>query len=214
MTAIRNSLFMLLALLCFGASLPAADSSSLKPPAGAKLAIVMFEDLECPSCAFNFPTVEEAGNAHHVPVVLRDFPLGPKHPWSFEAAVYARFFDTKSEKLGRDFRAYIFRNQPQINPGNLHQYVQKFADDNHVPLPFAVDPEGKLKAKVEADHDLGLRIGINQTPTIFVVSNTESQQVEKIEQLNQVIEDMQKKAGPPAPTTPAKRTTAAKKKSS
>jgi len=185
----------------------AADGSSLKPPAGAKLAIVMFEDLECPSCAFNYPTVEQAGANHNIPVVLRDYPLGPKHPWSFEAAVNARFFDTKSEKMGNDFRAYIFRNQPQINPTNLHQYIQKFADDNKVPLPFAVDPEGKLKAKVEADRDLGNRIGVNQTPTIFVVSHTESQQVEKIDQLNQIIEDMQKRAGP---ATPAKSTTTAK----
>ena len=214
MKVMRHSVFMGLLLLTLASTVFAADNTSLKPPAGAKVAIVMFEDLECPSCAFNFPVVVEAGNSHHIPVVLRDFPLGPKHPWSFEAAVYARFFDAKSEKLGTDFRAYIFRNQPQINPGNLHQYIQKFADDNHVPLPFAVDPEGKLKAKVEADHDLGMRIGINQTPTIFVVSNTESQQVDKPDQLNQVIEDMQKKAGPAVPAAPAKRTTAAKKKTS
>jgi protein-disulfide isomerase len=214
MTVNAKSIFGFLAILGWCAALWAADGSSLKPPAGAKVAVVMFEDMECPSCAVNFPSVEEAGNSHHVPVVLRDFPLGPSHPWSFDAAVYARFFDTKSEKTGTDFRAYIFRNQPQITPGNLHQYIQKFADDNHVPLPFAVDPEGKLKAKVQADHDLGLRIGINQTPTIFVVSNTESQQIEKVEQLSQVIEEMQKKAGPAAPATPTKRTAAAKKKSS
>lgn len=201
-------MFLLLVALC--AALYAADGSSLKPPPGAKVAIVMFEDLECPSCALNFPTVQDAGESHHVPVVLRDFPLGPKHPWSFQAAVYARFFDTKSEKLGTDFRGYIFRNQPQITPNNLLQFVQKFAEDNHVPLPFAVDPEGKLKDKVLADRSLGDRIGINQTPTIFVVSNNEAVQVEKPEQLSQIIEEVQKKAGA---ATPAKTTTAAKKRS-
>lgn len=211
MRLMRNAVLTLLPVLALGATLFAVDSSLLKPPPGAKVAVVMFEDLECPSCAFNFPGVEEAGNSHNVPVVLRDFPLGPKHPWSFEAAVYARFFDTKSEKLGREFRAYIFRNQPQINPNSLHQYIQKFADDNKVPLPFAVDPDGKLKAKVEADRDLGNRIGINQTPTIFVVSNTESVQVEKPEQLGQIIEDVQKKAGPAVSTTPSKRSAAVKR---
>lgn len=189
------------ALACFGFS---ADASSLKPPPGAKVAIVMFEDMECPSCAANYPLVEEAGKAHHVPVVLRDFPLGPKHPWSFEAAVWARFFDTKSEQTGRDFRAYIFKNQPQITPVNLRQYVEKFANDNHIPLPFAYDPEGKLKAKVQADHDLGMNLGVNQTPTIYVVSNTGAQQVDRIENLSPMIEDMQKKAGPAAPATPSK----------
>jgi len=210
MKAIAYSTFALLMLLALGACAVAADGSSLKPPPGAKVAIVMFEDLECPSCAFNFPLVEEAGSSRHVPVVLRDYPLGPKHPWSFQAAVYARFFDTKSEKLGTDFRAYIFKNQPQITPANLLQYIQKFADDNHVPLPFAIDPDGKLKAKVEADHALGMSIGIYQTPTIFVVSNNEAQQVDKAEELNQIIEDVQKRA---RPAVPVKAPVSAKKKS-
>jgi protein-disulfide isomerase len=210
MKAIRNSALFLAVLSLAGLGF-AADASSLKPPPGAKVAIVMFEDMECPSCAASFPGVEQAGKAHNIPVLLRDFPLGPRHPWSLEAAVWARFFDTKSEALGRDFRAYIFKNQPQITPGNLRQYVQKFADDNHVPLPFISDPDGKLKAQVQADHDLGLRLGISQTPTIFVVSNTESKQVDTLEHLPQIIEDMQKKAGP---ATPAKTRTASKKKAS
>lgn len=211
MKVMRRSMPMFLLLWTLSAALYAADGSSLKPPPGSKVAIVMFEDLECPSCALNFPVVQDAGQSHHVPVVLRDFPLGPKHPWSFQAAVYARFFDTQSEKLGNDFRAYVFRNQPQITPGNLLQYVQKFANDNHVGLPFAVDPDGKLKEKVEADRSLGEHIGINQTPTIFVVSNNEAVQVDKPEELSQTIEDVQKRAGP---ATPAKTTTAAKKKAS
>jgi len=175
------------------------DAPALKPPPGARVAIVMFEDMECPSCALNYPVVEETGRTHSVPVLLRDFPLGPSHPWSFDAAVWARFFDTKSETLGRDFRAFIFKNQPQIIPGNLRQYVQKFADENHVPLPFASDPEGKLKAKVQADHDLGLSLGVNQTPTIYVVSNTESTKVDTLDHLSQIVEEMQKKAAPAAP---------------
>jgi protein-disulfide isomerase len=179
----------------------AADGSSLKPPPGVKVAVVMFEDMECPSCALNYPRVSDTANAHHVPLVLRDFPLGPSHPWSLNAAIWARFFDSKSEKLGTDFRAFIFKNQSSIYPGNLQQYVQKFADDNHVPLPFVSDPGDKLKAKVMADHDLGMKIGINSTPTIFVVSNNESRQVEKPEELTQVLEDMLKKVGPATPAT-------------
>src|SRR5215467_12301850 len=84
----------------------AADASSFKPPAGSKVAIVVFEDLECPDCARAYPVVWEAARAHKIPVVLHDFPL-PKHPWSFDAAIWARYFDTKSEKLGNDFRGYM-----------------------------------------------------------------------------------------------------------
>jgi len=210
MKAVSNLARALLIVSCLACLGIAADDSSLKPPPGAKVAIVMFEDMECPSCAANYPVVEEAGRTHHIPVLLRDFPLGPKHPWSFDAAVWARFFDSKSEQIGRDFRAYIFKNQPQITPANLRQYVEKFANDNKVALPFANDPEGKLKAKVQADHDLGLKLGVNSTPTIFVVSNTESHQVDRIENLSQVIEDVQKKV----PAAPPVRSLAGKKKTS
>jgi protein-disulfide isomerase len=199
MKAVLKSAYLFLILAVLASLGFGVDAPVLKPPPGAKVAIVMFEDMQCPSCALNYPVVEETGRTHNVPVVLRDFPLGSAHPWSFEAAVWARFFDTKSDALGRDFRAFIFKNQPQIIPGNLRQYVQKFADENHVPLPFATDPEGKLKAKVLADHDLGMSLGIKSTPTIFVVSNTETTQVDTLDHLSQIVEEMQKKAAPAAP---------------
>jgi len=189
----------------------------LKTPPGAKVAVEVFEDLECPDCARWYPVLFEVANAHKVPVVLHDFPL-PMHPWSFDAAVYARFFDTKSQKLGEDFRGYIYKNQPNINKGNLQQWIQKFADENKVPLPFAVDPEGKLKALILADRDLGSRAGLQHTPTIFVVGHggppspyTEINEVQDMEQnkamLGQAIDDMEKKVGPvAAPKTTKTRT--------
>ena len=198
------------AFLAWSLAAPAADTSSLKPPPGARVAIVMFEDLECPDCARAYPMVWETAKAHKVPVVLHDFPLS-QHPWSFDAAVFARFFDTKSEKLGNDFRGYIFGNQPQITKGNLRQYVEKFANDNKTPLPFAIDSDGKLKDKVIADRDLGTQIGLQHTPTIFVVGNAPAVEVQDRAQLGQIVEDMLQKS--PAAKAPAKPgTTKAKKK--
>jgi protein-disulfide isomerase len=186
-----------------------ADASSLKPPPGAKVALVMFEDLECPDCARAYPVVWDAAKAHHIPVMLHDFPLS-QHPWSFDAAVYARFFDTKSQKLGEDYRGYIFQNQPQITRDNLQQYTQKFADENKVPLPFAVDPQGKLKDSIVADRTLGQRLGLQHTPTIFVIGKggppTPYVEVEDRTQLSQIIEDMQKKVGAtPEPSASSKK---------
>ncbi len=190
----------------------AADGSSLKLPLGVKVGIVMFEDLQCPDCARAYPVVWEAANAHHVPVVLHDFPL-PQHDWSFQAAVCARFFDTQSQKLGNDYRGYIYKNQNSIADENgLHAFTQRFADDNKVPLPFAIDPEGRLAEKVKADYELGQKIGLEHTPTIFVVGrgavSTPFVEVVDRAQLSQIIEDMQKKAGP---ATPSKRPAAKRK---
>src|SRR5277367_1586703 len=62
------------------------DSSALHPPAGAHVALVEFEDLECPDCARANPLLKEAAEKYHIPWVRHDFPL-PMHNWSFNAAV-------------------------------------------------------------------------------------------------------------------------------
>jgi len=193
----------------------AADGSSLKPPPGARVAIVVFEDLECPTCAVAYPLVWDAAKAHNVPVVLHDFPLA-MHPWSFEAAVYARYFDTKSQKLGDDFRGYIFKNQTQIDKQNLRQWVDKFASENKAPLPFVFDPDGQLRAKVIADRDLGTKIGLQHTPTIFVIGNggaaTPPIEVDDYKRLGQYVEEMlQKSPAPPPAKKAAPKKGAAKK---
>jgi protein-disulfide isomerase len=197
-------------VFCFALSMTmlafAADGSLLKPPAGAKVAVVVFEDLECPSCANAYPKIWEAANAGKVPVVLHDFPLS-KHPWAFQAAIYARFFDTKSQKLGNDFRGFIYKNQVLITPNNLQQYASKFADDNKVPLPFAIDPQGELKAKVQADYDLGVKSSLSQTPTIFVVGSAPASpsfiEVSELDKLPQAIEEMQSKIPASTPSSHA-----------
>lgn len=203
----------LLAVALPGAVLHGADGSSLKPPAGARVAIVVFEDLECPDCARAYPQVWEAAKKYSIPVVLHDFPLN-QHPWSFEAAVFARYFDTKSEKLGDDFRGYIFQNQQQINKQNLRQYVDKFGSDNKSPLPFVLDPDGKLKEKVATDRDFGNKIGLAHTPTIFVIGNggaaTPAVEVEDRAKLGEIIEGMLQKTTPPAKTGVPKKGTAKK----
>ena len=145
-------------------------ATALKPPAGSKVAIVVFEDLQCPDCARAYPLVQDVAKAEKIPVVLHDFPL-PMHNWSFQAAVIARYFDTKSKEIGDGWRAFCYTNQPTLTPDNLPQTAQKFATDHKTTLPFLVDPNGKLADKVNADFHLGQRIGIQHTPTLFVVTN-------------------------------------------
>ncbi|MGA8729576.1 MAG: thioredoxin domain-containing protein [Terracidiphilus sp.] len=150
---------------------PVHDPAALKPPPGARVAIVEFEDLECPDCANANPLLKEASEKYHIPWVRHDFPL-PFHAWSMQAAINARWFDTKSKKLGDDYRDAVFANQPSIVDLNgLRQFDEKFAQQHGVALPFAMDPQGKLQAEVKADYALGQRIGIEHTPTIWVVTN-------------------------------------------
>jgi protein-disulfide isomerase len=176
------------------------DTSALQPPAGAKVAIVEFMDLECPVCAQMDPIVERAASDHHVAWVHHDFPL-PYHNWSFAAAVNARFFDSKSPVLGNQYRAAVFANQSSIdNVPVLTQFTQKFASEHHVDLPFLLDPGGKFDAAVKADRSLGQRMGVNRTPSIWVVAETPSgpTYAELLDRngLDALIDQEQAKAGP------------------
>jgi len=150
----------------------ASQTAILRPPAGSKVALVEFADLECPDCARAAPLLEEAHKTYHIPVVIYDFPL-PQHPWAFDASVYAHFFRSKStpkNDLETKFRLYIYANQSAITQANLREYVDKFAKENNVVVPFIVDPQGKLAEAVRAAKDKGIAVNVQHTPTIYVVT--------------------------------------------
>jgi dipeptidyl aminopeptidase/acylaminoacyl peptidase/protein-disulfide isomerase len=149
---------------------PVHDSTALQPPEGARVAIIVFEDLECPDCARANPLLEEAAAKYKIPLVRHDFPLA-RHAWAMPAAVNARWFDGKGEALGNQYRDAIFAAQPTINSRDaLQQFTQQFAASHKVTLPTAIDPDGSLSALVKADIDLGRSIGLQHTPTIWVVT--------------------------------------------
>lgn len=181
------------------------DTSVLKPPAGQSVAIIEFVDLQCPDCANANPLLKEAAKTYNIPIVRYDFPL-PKHNWSYDAAVIAKYFDSKSRAVGAAWRDYCFENQPAITPENLRSNAEKFAAQNKTPLPFVVDPDGKFGTQVKADFAVGQRVGIEHTPTIYVVSNSSYGKpfVEVVDRskLYSIIDEMKAQAG--AATTAAK----------
>jgi len=163
-------LLVAFALLASYALAQREGNPALRPPKGAQVAIVVFEDLQCPDCRRATPLVEEASKTYKIPVVWHDFPL-PFHSWSYDAAVMGRFFDAHSKAVGNEFRDYIFANQLEITPQNLRGYAEKFASEHKIDLPFVIDPDGKFAAEVNADKELGKSIKLEHTPTLFVVSN-------------------------------------------
>jgi len=57
-------------------------------------------------------------------------------------------------------------------------------------LPFVVDPQGKYAAEVNAERDLGNRVGINHTPTIYVVSSKPGKQVLEVTDRSQLYQSI------------------------
>ena len=166
----RTARLLALGLLGLGATAAhaAADGSQLALPPGATVAIVVFEDLQCPDCARAHPGLLAAAEASKVPLVIHDFPI-TRHVWAFPAAVLARYFTSLSPALGVEFRSYIFANQKDITPDNLRQFGERFALEHQMQLPPDVDPDGKLQTQVQADFDLGKQIHLEYVPLMFVI---------------------------------------------
>jgi protein-disulfide isomerase len=202
-------------LLTFPASIPALaqpaapttfrDTSMLRAPAGSKVAIYEFEDLECPACSRAFPIVRAAVEKYKIPLIHRDFPL-KMHIWSFDAAVNARYMQDKiSPQFAEDYRRTVFANQASIaSKDDLNAFTQKYFQSHGKPMPFVIDPSGLFTAEVKADYTLGERVGLTQTPTISIVTQKSFTEVKDVTQLYQMLDTAIAEAGPAASTPKAK----------
>ncbi len=168
------------------------DTSMLKPPPGVKVAIIEWEDLECPACARAFPIVHQAIDHYKIPLQRYDFQI-PGHTWSHQASLYARYLQDKvSPELATDYRRQVFASQFRIaSPDDLAKFTQQFFASHGKQVPFVVDPTGQLGKEVDADKALGLKLGLNETPTIVVVTPKGWIQVKDVMDLYQAIDQAQ-----------------------
>jgi protein-disulfide isomerase len=202
-------------LITVPASVPALaqtafkDTSMLRAPAGSRVAIFEFEDLECPACARAFPIVHAAIDKYKIPLVRHDFPL-KMHVWSFDAAVIARYIQDKiSPQAAEEYRRAVFANQTSIaSKDDLNTFTQKYFQSHGRVMPFVIDPNGLFAAEVRADYTLGERVGLTQTPSIFIVTQKGYTQVNDVTQLYAMLDTAI--AETPAPAASKPKTTAHK----
>ena len=166
------------------------DTSMLKPPAGAKVAVYEFDDLECPACAHALPIVHAAIERYKIPLVHHDYPLTEIHVWSFDAAVTARYIQDKvSPEVADDFRRDVFANQNGIaSKDDLTRFTSGWFQAHRLSLPFVMD--AACQNEVKADRALGDRLGVEPhgTPCIFVVTQQSWAEVKDINQLYRMID--------------------------
>lgn len=176
------------------------DTSMLKLPAGAKVAIFEFEDLECPACAHDAPIVRAAIVKYKIPYLRHDFPL-PMHRWSKDAAVTARYLQDKvSLAVAENFRRDVFAAQTSISSkDDLNNFTAKWFARNGQKMPFVMDPNGLFIAEVNADYTLGQRLGVAETPTILVLTERGWIQIKDITQLYSTIDAVIAQSGAAKP---------------
>jgi protein-disulfide isomerase len=191
---------------------PFKDTSMLKPPAGAPVAIYEFEDLECPACGHAYPIVHAALDHYKIPIIRRDFPLS-MHVWSRDAAINARYIQDKIDpKVAEDYRRAVFASQSSIaSKDDLRNFTQKYFKSHGQAMPFVVDPSGQFAKEVQADYDIGVKMGLTQTPTIFVVTQKNWVQIMDVNLLYQTIDTALAQTSAAVPTSKLKHATGPQK---
>ncbi|HEV2646391.1 MAG TPA: thioredoxin domain-containing protein [Acidobacteriaceae bacterium] len=191
---------------------PFKDTSMFKPPAGVRVAVIEFQDMQCPACAHAFPIVHEAVAHYKIPLYEKDFPL-QMHALegSFDAAVWARYLQDKvSLKVADEYRGAVFAGQAGIqNKDDMAAFTRRFFQSHGMQMPFVADPTGQFTKEVVADRTLGEKAGLNHTPTIIVSNQHEWVEVSDVSQLYTAIDQIEASAGVAAPAAK----TATKKKS-
>ena len=140
--------------------------------ASSSVRVVIYEDLQCRDCAQFRMMVDQYLIPRYggdVAFEHRDFPI-PRHTWSRQAAVAARFFQERNERAALDFRRHVLSNLQSITPDSLKEVISRFARENRLEPSdalAALDDE-QYKALVENDFQEGLKRGVRKTPTVFI----------------------------------------------
>lgn len=152
------------------AALTLQDSPSTGP-ANAKVTLVEFSDFECPHCRLLYQALKTLLPKYpQVRVVYKNFPLENIHPWALTAAIGSRCAYQNSNTAFWKMYDSVFDQQDLISAENVYDKLTAFAaaagisgDAFHACLN---DPAAKQA--IEADEQLGSKLDISSTPTIFI----------------------------------------------
>ncbi len=122
----------------------------------------------------------------------------------------ARYFDAQSPQLGEEFRQYIFANQSAIYNRRRRASWPTSSPRHTTPRCQPSTTRGQLRAKVEADTQLGRmtgETGVTHTPTIYVVTDSPQEPFVEVKDQGKLFETIEqvKAALGPAPKTRAKK---------
>ena len=155
--------------------IPVGPQDAVSGSGSAPVQIVIFSDFQCPACRNYAPQMSQymAQYGSRLQVVYKHFPLDracnpvvdrDMHIRACEAAQAAeaarkqgKFWEYHDALFGSDLlsNSDIFRSIA----GSLGLDLQQFEQDRQ---------DESTKAKVRADIDLGIRVGVNATPTLFL----------------------------------------------
>jgi protein-disulfide isomerase len=138
-------------------------------PDTASITLTVFADFQCPFCRQQVEMLKEF-NDRDVRVVFRHLPL-PMHPWARAAAEMSACVYRQSNDAFWFLHDELFREQANLNPGALHNFVQRIlAKRTDVDLHSYKKCVASHEAAEDVDRDLAFaqEHKIQATPTVFV----------------------------------------------
>ena len=135
--------------------------------ADAPITIIEFADFQCPYCQRHavqtYPLLlEDFGD--QIRFVYKDFPLTGIHEQAFPAALAAQC--AQEQGMFWEYHDLLFSGGMELGDDAYFAYADELG---LVGSEFTVCyEEGRFSDIVQADYDLGIRLGVNATPTFFV----------------------------------------------
>jgi protein-disulfide isomerase len=146
-------------------TIPTTDKDPTRGNASAPVTIVEFSDYQCPFCARVTPTLAQVRQTYgdKVKIVYKDYPL-PNHPFAQKAAEAARC--AGEQKKYWEMHDAMFANQQALAVPALKQTARALGLDGTT-FDQCLD-SGKWEATVRQAAELGEKMGVNSTPTLYV----------------------------------------------
>lgn len=173
------------------ASAVASDSHYIDEVGPDAVTVVEFLDFECEACAYFHPFVEELRAVYdgEINYVVRYFPL-PVHLNGMDAAIAAEAAAQQGEFEGMYQR--LFETQGEWGNGAAPAPQTDFFRELAVDLGLDMDAydatvaDPATTARIDADFDAGVELGVSSTPTFFV--NDQPVAIKKLEDLPAAID--------------------------
>ena len=142
-----------------------SPSDPVRGNAAAPITIVEFSDYQCPFCARVNPTLAKVLETYgdRVKIVFKDFPL-PNHPEAPKAGEAAHC--AAEQQKYWEMHDAMFTNQRALQVPALKQAARAIGLDG-AKFDQCLD-SGKHAATVRAGAELGERMGVNSTPTLYI----------------------------------------------
>jgi protein-disulfide isomerase len=140
---------------------------------GAKVALVLFTDFECPYCKEESKLLREnllKTYPSEVRLSFKEMPLVSIHPWAKAAAMAGRCVLRQNAAAFWEYHDWAFANQETLSAETLRAKVLEWATGKGLDtgqLGACLD-QRQTEAEVDRSMAEGHALHVNQTPTMFI----------------------------------------------